>query len=121
MADHLPGIGIDQQLVGIEAMAGGGLVGPVHPIAVDRARPRIGQIAVPDFVGVLRQGDAFDLAPAALLEQAELDLAGVGREQREVDAEPVPYRAEGIGQAFRQARTADGRRGHARLLRWENE
>src|SRR4029453_3090543 len=37
-------------------------------------------------------------------------------EQREVDAEPVPCRAEGIGQAFRQARTADGRRGHARFL-----
>ena len=100
MADHLLGVGIDQQLAGIEAMPRRGLVRAVHAIAVDRARPRIGQVTMPDLVSVLRQGDALDLAPAALLEQAELDLGGVGREQGKVDAEPVPGGAERIGEAF---------------------
>ena len=100
MADHLLGVGIDQQLVGIEAVACRRLVGTVHAVAVDRARPCIGQVTVPDLVGVLRQGDALDLAPAALLEQAELDLGGVGREQGKVDAQTVPGGAERIGEAF---------------------
>jgi hypothetical protein len=100
MADHLLGVGIDQQLVGIEAVACRRLVGTVHAVAVNRARPCIGQVSVPDLVGVLRQGDALDLAPAALLEQAELDLGGVGREQGKVDAQTVPGGAERIGEAF---------------------
>ena len=77
LADHLLGVGIEQQLVGIEAVAGRGLVGAVHAIAVDRARPRIGQVAVPDLVGVFGQCDALELALAAIVEQAELDLGGV--------------------------------------------
>ena len=93
-------------------MAGRRLVGAVHAIAVDRARPRIGQVTVPDLVGILRQGDALDLAPAALVEQAELDLGGVGREQGEVDAQPVPGGAKRIGEAFRQARHAWSTVGH---------
>ena len=88
-------------------MAGRGLVGAMHAVAVDRAGARVRQVAVPDFVGVLGQADAFDLALAAGVEQAELDLGRVGGEQGEVDPQPVPRGAKRIGQAFREARRTD--------------
>ena len=108
LTDHLPGIGVEQELVGIEAMAGRRLVGTMNAIAVDRARPRIGKVAVPDFVGVFRQHDALDLAFAGGIEQAKLDLCRVGREQCEIDAQPVPGRTERVGQAFGESRATDG-------------
>ena len=77
------------------------LVGAVHAVAVDRAGPRVGQIAVPDLVGVFGQLDALELALAVVVEQAELDLGRVGREQREIDAEPVPGGAERKGRPSR--------------------
>ena len=73
------------------------IVGAVDAIAVERAGPRVRQVAVPDLVGVFRQHDAVDLALARGVEQAELDLFGVRREQREVDALAVPGGAERIG------------------------
>jgi hypothetical protein len=53
VADHLLGVGIDQQLAGIEAVTGRGLIRAVHAIAIDGAWPRVGQVAVPDLIGVL--------------------------------------------------------------------
>ena len=55
LADHLLGVGIEQEFVGVESMSRGGLVGSVDPVAIDGPRPRIGQVAVPDLVGVFRQ------------------------------------------------------------------
>ena len=69
-------VGIDQQLVRIEAVPGLRIVGAVHAIAVELAGLRVGQIAVPDILGALRQRDALDLAPSGRIEQAELDLLG---------------------------------------------
>jgi hypothetical protein len=46
LPDGLPGVGVEQQLVGIEAVAGGRLVGAMDAVTVDRARSRIRQIAV---------------------------------------------------------------------------
>ena len=48
---------------------------------------------MPDLVGALAQRDALQLAPAARVEEAQLDLLGVLGEQREVDALAVPVRA----------------------------
>jgi hypothetical protein len=50
-------------------------------------------------VGVLGQHDALDLALAARVEQAELDLLRVGAEQREVDAAAVERGAQGVRRA----------------------
>ena len=75
----------------------------MHAIAVDRARARIGQIAVPDLVGEFRQLDALDFALAVVVEKAELDLGGVGGKQREVDPEPGPCRAAREGHTLAQA------------------
>ena len=81
-------IGVEQQLIRVEAVAVLGLVGPMHAIAVDGARAVRRQIAVPDFVGVFRKFDALEFSFAAVVEQAELDLGGVGAENR---AKLVPW------------------------------
>ena len=58
LAGQAPRIGIEQQLVMVEAMAVLRLVGAIGAIAVDQAGARIGQIAVPDLVGAFRQLEA---------------------------------------------------------------
>ena len=93
------GVRVDQQLVVVEAVAVRRIVGTVDAIAVERSRPQTRQVAVPHFVGVFGQRVARDLAPAARVEDAQVDALGVRREEREVDAGTVPGRAERIGAA----------------------
>ena len=59
------GIGIEQKLVRIESVAVLRAIGTVGAIAVDHAGSRIGQIAVPDFIGTFRQIETRDLAAPA--------------------------------------------------------
>ena len=94
---------IEQQLVRIEAMTGRRLVRPVHAIAVQRRRTDAGHVAVPDLVGVLGQLDPLQLAVARRVEQADLDLGGVGGEQAEVDPLAVPGGAAGKRRSFAYA------------------
>ena len=69
-------------------------------IAVDRSRPRIGQIAVPDLVGVLRQHDPFQLPPPVPIEQAQFDLGGMGGEESEIHTQAIPGSAQRKGKTF---------------------
>src|ERR1700722_7989752 len=77
-----------------------GRVGTVHAVAIDRRRPQIAHIAMPNLVGVFGQRNALDLLFAARVEQAELDFRGVRGEQREIDALAVPGHAERMRQTF---------------------
>src|ERR1700704_3624261 len=79
------------------------LVGTIGAITVDQAGARIGQIAVPDLVGVFRHLEALDLAPPRRVEQAELELGGVSGKDGEVDAESVPGGAQRIWRAGQQS------------------
>ncbi|MCY1352256.1 hypothetical protein D9M69_385450 [compost metagenome] len=106
-AHQLLGVGVDQQLVGVEAVPGVGLEGTVHPVTVDLPRVGIGQVAMPDLVGVFGQVDALQLGFAAGIEQAQLDLGGVGREQREIDPQAVPGGAQRKGMPLADARATD--------------
>ena len=108
------GVGVDQQLVGIEAVAGGRLVRAVDAVAVERAGTRFRQVAVPDLVGIFRQRHPVDLAGAGLVEQAQLDLGRIGREQGEIDAEAVPGGAQRVGPAGPDHRARRARRLHGR-------
>ena len=56
-------IGIEQELVRVETVAGLGLVGAVHAVAVDLPWSDIRQITVEDLIGVFGQGDALQLRP----------------------------------------------------------
>ena len=85
---------VEQQLVGIEAVSIPRLVRAMYAITIDSTRPRVGNVAVPDLVRVFRQLDALDLAPSIRTEETQLDLAGMRREDREVDPEPIPGRAQ---------------------------
>ena len=90
-AAHRLGVGVDEELAVVEAMPAGGLVRPVHPVAVQRAGPHVGQVRVPDVVGPLGHGDGRRrLAGRGFVEEAELDRRGVLGEEREVDALAVP-------------------------------
>ena len=99
LAGERPGVGVEQQLVRVEAVPGLGRVGAMGAQAVELAGAQVGEVAVPDLVGELRQRDAVGLAPALGVEQAELDPAGVGGEDRDVDAGAVPGGAERERQA----------------------
>ena len=104
-------VGIDDDLVGIEAVARVRRVGPVHAVAVELARPHVGQVAVPDHVGLLGQRDRqrFDFG-VGRIEQAELDSRRMLGEQREVDADAVPGRAQRIRRARPDAQIVLGHR-----------
>src|SRR5512132_1347660 len=77
LAEQRLGVGVDEQLVGIEAMPPVRSVGAVDTVAVELPRADIREIAVPNIVGVLRQDDARDLLFAVLVEQAKLDSLGM--------------------------------------------
>ena len=88
-------VGIDQQLVRVEAVPAGGVPRAVHPERVALPGADAREVPVPVEGGPLRQVDA-RLAVLAV-EQAELDAGGVLAEQREVGAGAVPGGAEGKG------------------------
>ena len=98
-------VGIQQGLGRIEAVPLAGLVGTVHPEGVEGARPDAREVHVPDLIGALLDPDLPDLlAGVALVVQAERHRGGVLAEEREVDAGPVPRRAERIRPARARAR-----------------
>src|SRR5450631_1083623 len=66
-------------------------VGAVNPEPVDGTRIDLGNVTVPDLIRVLRQHDAFNFLGAHRVEQANLNLGGIGRKQREVAAFSIPY------------------------------
>src|SRR3954468_12961323 len=77
-ADELAGVWIDQKLVRVEAVAVLRVVRPGDGITLDRARPRIRQVTVPDLVRILVQGDTFDLRRAVDVEDAKFHLRRIG-------------------------------------------
>ncbi len=102
LSRDLPGIGIEQQLVGIEAVPLVGLVRPVDAIAVVLPCGDVGEMPVPHVAGSLRQRDARELAAVRAVEQAQLDLFGVRGEQREVGPATVDGRAQRMRRAGRE-------------------
>ena len=95
VAPHQPpgeplGVGIEQQLVGVEAVAVLGRIGAVDAIAVELPGRDVVEIAVPDVLVALGQFDPLEFAAALAVEQAKLDLFRIGREQRKVGAPSVP-------------------------------
>ena len=92
------GVGIQQQLVGIEAMAGFGRIGARGTQGVTAAGPEVGKIAMPDSAALLREREAPGLA-ARFVEKAEVDLAGLLREDGQVGSLAVPGDAQRRGTA----------------------
>ena len=95
-------VGVEEELVRVEAVPLLGLVGAVHAVAVELPRPRLRKVAVPDEIGALAKRDALRLAPSRLVEEAELDPLGVAREEGEVHALAVPRRPERMRRSLPQ-------------------
>ena len=92
------GIRIEHDLMRIEAMAPLGLVRSMHAISIELARFDVGQIAMPDHVGMLWQQEPVSfLLGLRRIEQTKLDLRGVLRKNCEVDTCPIPRRPQRIG------------------------
>ncbi len=108
VAPHQPsgerlGMRVDQQLVRVKTKAALGIVGAVHAIAVKLSGRDVVEVAVPDVLGALGQRHAMQFAPALIVEQAQFHLFGIGGEEGEVGAAPVPRRAERMRRARRYA------------------
>src|SRR5438034_7757951 len=73
-----------------------GPVGAMRAVAIQEARSRFGQIAVPHHVGTLSELKVLQLAAAARVEDDQVDTGRVCGIQREVNAPTVPGRAERI-------------------------
>src|SRR5690606_13622495 len=101
-ARDLARVGIEQQLVGIEAMPAPRIVGTVDPVTVERAGPRVGQVAAPHAVYAVGHGVARDLMAAVGAEDAKLHPFGVLGVDGEVGTAPVPVRAEHVGGGGKQ-------------------
>src|ERR1700733_15828427 len=100
-AGEPPRIGIEQKLVRIETMALLRRIGTVNAIAVKLAGRDVIQIAMPDVFSALGKFDPLDFAPALAVEKTELDLLGIGGEQREIGPAPVPACTEAKGRSGR--------------------
>src|SRR5947209_1823970 len=87
-------VGVEQQLVWVEAVALLGRIRPMHAIAVELPGRDVVEVTVPDVLGALGKLDAFEFAAALAVEQAQLDLLRICREQRKVRAPAVPACAE---------------------------
>jgi hypothetical protein len=103
-------VGVQQQLVVVEAVPALGSIGAVDAVTVQLAGPQVRQVGVPDLVRVLGQRHPRRLTPPGGIEQAQLDPFGMQREQREVDAASVPVRTERIRLAGPDAQRAHRRR-----------
>ena len=91
------GVRVQQQLVGVAALAAGRIVGAVHAVAVPLARLDVGHEPVPDESIDLGQRDPG--LGSVRVEQAQLDPLGHLAEQGEVGARAVIGGAQRIGLA----------------------
>jgi hypothetical protein len=77
LAYDLSRVGIQQQLIRIEAMTLLRFIRSMHSVTVNGAGTDACDIAVPDFVRVLGQLDPLELPLAIAVEQTQLDFGGV--------------------------------------------
>ncbi len=90
---HSFGIRIEQHLIGVEAVPMQGLEGTVHPVPVELSRHQIGEVAVPDRTGPVRQHRSEGwLLSVRTVEQTQLHPAGMVAVQGKIDAQAVPSR-----------------------------
>ncbi len=75
-------------------MSGVGFKWSVDPVTVDEARPRRGQVPVPNFIRVFRKLNALEFAFASVVEQTKFDLGGVGGKQSKIYPQSIPSSTE---------------------------
>ncbi len=85
------------------------LVGPIDPVAVQRAGPHVGQVHVPDVVGLLPHGDGRRrLGRRGAVEKAELHRPRALGKEGEVHPLAVPGGTERMGTSGPDPHAAPG-------------
>jgi hypothetical protein len=102
LANHLARIGVEQQLVRVEALPLLRLPRPVGTQAVDQAGTSATEVAVPDIAAARGQDQACGLGTAAVVVQAQLDGGGMRREHGEVHTLGIDAGAQRPGLAMAQ-------------------
>ena len=77
---------IEQQLVGVKAVAGLRFEWAVHTETIERRWANVGEVAVEYFISKLGKLESIDLAPVVGIEQTNVHACGVSRKNREVRA-----------------------------------
>ena len=83
------GIGVNKQLIGIEAVTVLRIVRAIHTVTIQRPRFQIRHIAVPDLMGIFRQFQAGYFCFSRRIKQTQLYPLRVGGKQSEVHPFPV--------------------------------
>ena len=90
-----PGVGVQHNLVRVEAVPAFGFKRPVNPVAVKLAGAQRRRVAVPDGAGALRQDESHGrLGVIRMVKKKQLHAPGVLAEKGKVDPQPVPGRPE---------------------------
>ena len=95
----LTGVGVEQELGGIEPVPVGRVPVAMHTVSVELAWEHTTQIAVPDILRAAGQADGLMLVALARIEQAEVNRRRVVREECEIDAAAIEMRTQGSGHA----------------------
>ena len=69
----------------------------MHAIAVELARPHVGQVTVPDQIGLLTQRHTVAFGSRDAVEQTQFDARGMGGKEGEVHSSPIPGGSQRIG------------------------
>ncbi len=94
---HRLGVRVDQQLAGIEPVSALGVVRSVDPVPVQRPGAHVGQVHVPDVVGLLPHGDRRRRhRSGGIVEEAQLHRPRALGEEGEIDPLAVPGGAERV-------------------------
>ena len=92
------GVGVDEQLGGIEAQAARRFPGAVDAIAVELSGLQARNVGMPDEGGLLAQLDAAGLATSAAVVETQFDLGRVFRIKAKLT--PVPSQVAPSGNGF---------------------
>ena len=78
-------------------MAGLGFIRPVHPIAIDLARPDLREVHMPDLIGPLFHPNSLGFfLMSSMVEKAKLNPGRIFRKQGEVHSLAIPCGPLGI-------------------------
>ena len=68
VADDLLGVGIEKEFVRVESVSLVRIVGTMDAVSVEESGPRLGQVAMPDLIGLIFDPHAMQFAAACLIE-----------------------------------------------------
>ena len=106
IAHQLLCVGVEHELVGIEAVTGVRLIRTVDAVAVDRSGPRRREIAVPDFIGIFGKLDPLEFGFTVSSNRQSSTFVACAENSAKLTPEPshVAPRGNGLPSVTRERR-----------------